>query len=179
MGLLREHTPEGETPLRSHSGTQLQLHCPLLATDAGSPSLSPLSNSPKLPPQRFPYCCNDKSAKDWLLLCNYDSIRLLTDKISGRAAKTGSLICLCCTLHLTSPFWHLENTSAVIWPSLLLFLLCGAAVSEPQHLALQQNVVCKKCGILKPIMCCGGKIGFSYQHSLEPLSRSSVYDFHC
>lgn len=99
----------GNTPintlLRSRPSTQLQLHCPLLAADACSLAFAPSVKLAQPPPQRFTCCCNDSGAKDWLLLCNYASLRPLADKISAGAAEAAvlDLFMLRAAPHLFSP----------------------------------------------------------------------------
>lgn len=70
-----------------HIGTQLQLHCPLLATRALSFTPSPLPEPPKPPPQGYPPGSYDRIWKHWLFLCNHDNIRILSDKISAEQQR--------------------------------------------------------------------------------------------
>lgn len=76
--LLAKHTAAAPLPPAGHRRTVPGFRC--LRVKLAQP-----------PPQRFTCCCNDSSAEDRLLPCNYDGLRPSADTISAGAAAEAAV----------------------------------------------------------------------------------------
>lgn len=128
--------PEGMTSpsltfTRWHMCTRLLQHCLLLVTSA-FPPLSPAAEPKSLPSRKihiFLMTCYRGEKKP-----NCSSVIMIIPWFCQKSSQQSceSLRFTGVALLLTSPCWHPDMANTVVWPSLLLFLLCGSAAFQSQ-----------------------------------------------